>query len=179
MNALILYWSATGNTKRVAETIHNALINGGANSVLKHVKEADSEELLHYDLLLIGAPCHAWRVPAPVDKYIRGKMKYYNEKGSVKLCGPKLPGKRGVAFVTYSGPHTGIDEAIPVGKYLGQFMAHLGFDVAGEWYVVGEFHNKEDRSTEGKLGDIRGRPNQQDLDKVTSDVNELLKTFTI
>jgi len=179
MNALIIYWSATGNTKRVAETIHNALKNGGVNSVLKHVKEAESEELYHYDLLLIGTPCHSWRVPVPFDKYIREKMKYYNERGCIKLCSPKVPGKRGVVFVTYSGPHTGIDEAIPVGKYVGQFMAHLGFELAGEWYVVGEFHNKKDRSTKGRLGDIRGRPNQQDLDKVTSDVNELLKTVSI
>jgi len=64
-----------------------------------------------------------------------------------------------------------------VGKYLGQFLEHLGFDLAGEWYVVGEFHGSEENSTKGRLGDIRGRPNQQDLDKLAGDVKKLLKTI--
>lgn len=178
MNALIIYWSATGNTKRVAETIHNTLKSGGVNSMLKRVEEAKTEDLYEYDLVLIGAPSYMWQPPAPVQEYIKEKMNYYNERGDIKLCAPKLPGKRGVVFVTYSGPHTGLNEAIPVGKYLGQFFEHLGFDLAGEWYVVGEFHGHEDRSTKGRLGDIRGRPNQQDLDNITRDVNELLKTIT-
>jgi hypothetical protein len=55
-------------------------------------------------------------------------------------------------------------------------MEHLGFDVAGEWYVVGEFHGRESESTQGRLGDIRGRPNQQDLDQITQEVKKLLKT---
>lgn len=179
MNALIIYWSGTGNTKKVAETIHNTLQNGGVNSMLKRVEEAKTEDLdlYDYDLLLIGAPSHMWQPPAPVQEYIKEKVSYYNKRGDIKLCAPKLPDKKGVVFVTYSGPHTGLNEAIPVGKYLGQFMEHMGFDLAGEWYVVGEFHGFEDGSTKGRLGDIRGRPNQQDLDNVTRDVNELLKTI--
>jgi len=176
MNALILYWSATGNTKRVAETIHNTLRNGGANSILKRVEEAKTEDLYEYDLFLIGAPSHMWQPPTPVQEYIKEKMDYYVKRGNIKLCAPKLPGKKGVVFVTYSGPHTGLNEAIPVGKFLGQFIEHLGFDLAGEWYVVGEFHGYEDGSTKGKLGDIRGRPNQQDLDNIARDVNELLNS---
>ena len=176
MKALVIYWSATGNTKRVAETIDNALKNGGVNSVLKPVKEADTEDLYEYDLVFIGAPSYMWQPPEPVQEYIKEKMNYYRERGDIKLGAPKLPGKYGVVFATYSGPHTGINEAIPVGKYLGQFLEHLGFDIAGEWYTVGEFHGSEENSTKGRLGDIRGRPNQQDLDNITRDVNELLKT---
>ena len=44
MNALIIYWSATGNTKLVAETIHNTLKNSGVNSTLKRVEEAKDED---------------------------------------------------------------------------------------------------------------------------------------
>ena len=176
MKALIIYWSGTGNTKKVAETIDKTLKNGGVNSVLKRVEEARDDDLYEYDLVFIGAPSHMWQPPAPVLKYVREKMDYYRERGDIKLCAPKLPGKRGVVFVTYSGPHTGLNEALPVGKYLGQFMEHMGFDVAGEWYVVGEFHGRENESTRGRLGDIRGRPNQQDLDSITRDVKKLLKT---
>jgi hypothetical protein len=83
-----------------------------------------------------------------------------------------------VVFCTYSGPHTGIDEAIPACKYMGQFFAHIGIHVAGEWYIIGEYHGKEDRSTMGPLGDIRGRPNARDLQKVEQDAIELLKSLT-
>ena len=74
--------------------------------------------------------------------------------------------KHALIFCTYSGPHTGIDEATPAGKYAGQFFEHLGITVLDEWYVVGEFHGSEERSTLGRLGDIRGRPNEQDLARV-------------
>jgi flavodoxin len=179
MNALIIYWSGTGNTKKVAETIQTTLKDGGVNAILKRVEEAKDEDLYEYDLLMIGAPSHMWQPPAPVQEFIKEKIRSYNKSGNIKLCAPRLPGKKGVVFVTYSGPHTGIGEAIPVGKYMGQFIAHLGFDLAGEWYVVGEFHNFEDGSTKGKLGDIRGRPNQQDLDEIAGNVKELLKNISI
>jgi flavodoxin len=175
MNALIIYWSGTGNTKRVAETIHNTLKNGGVNSLLKRVEEAKDDDLYKYDLVFMGAPSFMWQPPAPVQEYIKEKMDYYRKRGDIKLYAPKVPGKKAVVFITYSGPHTGINEAIPVGKYLGQFFEHLGFDLAREWYVVGEFHSSEENSTKGRLGDIRGRPNQQDLDNIARDVNELLK----
>jgi hypothetical protein len=64
------------------------------------------------------------------------------------------------------GPHTGIREAIPAGLYAGQFFEHLGFTVLDEWYVVGEYHGSEEASTQGRLGDIRGRPSDEDLSKV-------------
>jgi flavodoxin len=176
MKALIIYWSGTGNTKGVAETIHNTLKHGGVDSMLKSAEEALSEDLYEYDLVFIGSPCRMWQPPAPVLQYIKEKMDYYRQRDNIKLCAPKIPGKRGVVFATYSGPHTGLNEAIPVGKYLGQFMEHLGFNVAGEWYIVGEFHGRENESTRGKLGDIRGRPNQQDLDYVIREVKKLLKS---
>ena len=175
MNALIIYWSGTGNTKRVAETIHNTLKNGGVNSLLKRVEEARDEDLYTYEMVFLGAPSFMWQPPTPVQDYIKAKMDYYRKRGDIKLCAPKVPGNKAVVFVTYSGPHTGTNEAVPVGKYLGQFFEHLGFELVAEWYVVGEFHSSEENSTKGKLGDIRGRPNQQDLDNIARDVNELLK----
>jgi hypothetical protein len=63
-----------------------------------------------------------------------------------------------LVFCTYSGPHTGIDEATPAGKIMRQYFEHFGFTILGEWYIVGEFHDREDMSTQGKLGDIRDKP---------------------
>ena len=61
--------------------------------------------------------------------------------------------------------------------YAGQFFEHLGFTVAGEWYIVGEFHGSLAASTQGKLGDIRGRPNEDDLRTVRQDAAVLGKSL--
>jgi flavodoxin len=174
MKALIIYWSGTGNTKKVAATIHDALGKAGVDVQLKKVSEAAEDDLYAYDLVFIGSPSYMWQPPPPVLKYVREKMDYYRERDAVKMGAPKVPGKRAVAFVTYSGPHTGLSEAVPVGKYLGQFFEHLGFEVAGEWYTVGEFHKDEAASTRGRLGDIRGRPNEEDLAIIRDNVQKLL-----
>jgi hypothetical protein len=38
--------------------------------------------------------------------------------------------------------------------------------VFDDWYIVGEYHGAKERSTMGVPGDIRGRPNEEDLIKV-------------
>ena len=86
-----------------------------------------------------------------------------------------MPGKIAVVFCTYSGPHTGISEATTAGKYMRQFLEHLGFEVADEWYIVGKFHGWEEANTMGRLGDIRGRPNEEDLSRVHRDVSKLVR----
>jgi hypothetical protein len=177
LKVLIIYWSATGNTEKVAAAIQQALTRESITPVIKKVGEAAEEELYNYDLVFLGTPSYMWQPPAPVQEYVKGKMDYYRKRGSIKLHAPKVPGKKAVVFITYSGPHTGIDEAIPVGKYLGQFLEHIGFDVVAEWYVVGEFHGSEENSTKGRLGDIRGRPNRQDLAEVESNVSKLIKSI--
>jgi len=68
-----------------------------------------------------------------------------------------------------------VNEAIPAGKYVGQLFEHIGFTVLDEWYILGEFHGSEARSTRGKLGDIKGRPNEEDLQKVREEVVRLVK----
>ncbi len=89
----------------------------------------------------------------------------------------KIPGKYALVFVTFSGPHVGIDEALPAGKYLVQEFEHLGFDVKGEWYIVGEFHGWKTGSTRGKMGDIRGRPNTEDLARIEKKAARLAKSL--
>jgi multimeric flavodoxin WrbA len=177
LKTLIIYWSATGNTEKVATAIQNALVREGAKPVVKKVGEAAEEELYQYDLVFLGTPSYQWHPPKPVLQFIEQKLKVHRERGDVKLCAPKIAGKTAVIFCTYSGPHTGIREATPVGKYLGQFFEHIGFEVAAKWYIVGEFHGQEDFSTKGRLGDIRGRPNQKDLAEVEDNVAELIKSI--
>jgi hypothetical protein len=77
-----------------------------------------------------------------------------------------VPGKDALIFCTYSGPHTGIREAIPAGTSVGQFFEHLGFVIVDEWYALSEFHESEEFSTVGRMGNIKGLPIQQDLKRI-------------
>ena len=179
LRALVIYWSSTGNTEKVAKAIHSTLERQNVISIIMKVGEAEKVELYEYDLVFLGAPSYGWRPPDQVLRFIKDKMRHHDERGDIKLCAPKIPGKRAVVFCTYSGPHTGLREAIPVCKYMGQFFEHLGFDLVSEWYVVGEFHGREGHSTKGRLGDIRGRPNREDLDKVEDDICQLIHSIRL
>jgi len=177
MDAIIVYWSKTGNTEKVALAIQEGLDEAGADVLLKRVEDAGTVDFYAYDLVCIGFPSYRWSPPEPMDAFLNSKFRAYRKQGHVKVGAPKGPGKNVLIFCTYSGPHTGIREAVPAGLYAGQFFEHLGFTVLDEWYVVGEFHGSEEASTKGRLGDIRGRPNEEDLRKVKQDVARLVSAM--
>ncbi len=178
MKVLITYWSATGNTKKVAYTIEKALQKTGITPVMREISGPGADELYDYDLIFLGSPVYQFLPPKPVLGFIESKMKLHRQRGEIKPCAPLVGGKNAVVFCTYSGPHTGIREAIPAGEYIGQFFEHLGFNVTDKYYVVGEFHGHQDLSTEGLLGNILGRPNQEDLAEVANSVARLIADLT-
>lgn len=160
--ALIVYYSMTGNTEKVAMAIRQGLRRAGLEPTVKKVQEALNEELYDYDLVCLGTPVVHGLPPHPVMKFILEKGYEYRNRGLVWINRQNIPGKKAVVFVTYSGPHIGVREAIPAGRYLGQSLEHLGFETE-EWYVVAEFHGWEEANIKGRMGDIRGRPNAEDL----------------
>jgi len=178
MNAAVIYWSKTGNTEKVALAIEEGLKTSGANVLFKRTEEAKDIDFYDYNLICVGFPSYQWHPPEAVDTFLKIKFNEYRQKGRIKTGAPKVMGKNALIFCTYSGPHTGINEAIPAGKYVGQFFDHLGFTVLDEWYFLSEFHGSEERSTKGRMGDIRGRPNEEDLKKVKQDAANLLITIS-
>lgn len=126
-----------------------------------------------YDLVCIGFPSYEWQPPKSVTDLLKNKLDRHRKEGRVRPSAPKIPGKNVLIFCTYSGPHTGINEATPSGKYVGQFFEHIGFTVLDEWYVLSEFHGWEEGSTKGRMGDIRGKPTEDDLRKVREDAKRL------
>jgi putative NADPH-quinone reductase len=172
--AAIIYWSKTGNTKKVAEAIQETLSKANIEVRTATPKEADDIDWYAYDLICLGFPSYHWHPPAPMDDYLERTFVRYRKKGRIKVGSPRIPGKHALVFCTYSGPHTGLDEATPAVDYAGQFFAHLGFAVLGKWCIVGEFRGSLENSTLGRLGDIRGRPDEQDLERVRQDTVEIL-----
>jgi hypothetical protein len=174
MDALVLYWSQTGNTEKVAHALVAGLELGGATIALGSIARTTDVDLTAYDLICVGFPSYRWSPPKPVDDFLNRVFDTYRRQGWVQLGAPPRSDTRALIFCTYSGPHTGIREALPAGEYAGQFFEHLGIPVVDTWYVVGEFHGREDASTQGRLGDIRGRPNEGDLTRVRRDAEALI-----
>ena len=167
MKSLVVYSSLTGNTEKVAKSIHDGLIRAGADSTLLSVKDAADEDFFDYDLVCFGSPSHYFHLPKQADEYLKAKFTHYSKEGRVKPGAPVVPGKNALIFCTYSGPHTGIREAIPAGKYMGQFFEHFGFTVVDEWYVLSEFVGSQENNTLGRMGDIAGLPSAQDLERLS------------
>ncbi len=161
--ALIIYWSKTGNTEKVANAIKQGLEEANVHVTIKKPEEAENLDYFDYDLICIGCPSHSWHAPEQMSNFLKKKHNFYRENGKIRLGAPKFQGKKAVVFVTYSGSHTGVAEATPVGKDLGQYFDHLGFNVVAEWYVLSEFHGSKENSTQGRLGDIRGKPYVEQL----------------
>ena len=174
MKAAVLYWTKSGNTEGVAVAIKECIESVGADLKYLKVEEAEDLDFFDYALICLGFPSYRWHPPKEVDNFLVARFNKYRKQKRVRLGSPKLPGKNVIIFCTYSGPHTGINEAIPAGKYVAQFFEHLGFTILDELYVIGEFHGREEASTKGRLGDIRGRPNKEDLGNVKMRVKELL-----
>jgi flavodoxin len=174
-NALIIYHSSTGNTEKVASAIKKGLENAGLQVDLKKPQEAADMDFYAFNLVCVGSPSIEWQPAKPIADLLKAKLNLYRSQGKIKPSAPKVAGKHALVFVTYSGPHTGIDEATPAGKTMRQYFEHFGFSILGEWYVVGEFHGRLDMSTLGRLGDIRGKPSAEDLAKIIKDAEQIGK----
>ena len=172
---LIVYWSGTGNTEKVAFAMRDGLTEAGANVTMLKTQGNEQVDYYEYDLVCLGFPIYSCFIPETMDKFLKGMYwKYYNEKRII-LRAPAVPGKHALIFCTYAGAHSGIDEAVPAVKYAGQLFVHFGIPVIDEWYVVGEVHENPEASTKGKLGDIRGKPTKKDLKKIKMDAMSLVK----
>jgi flavodoxin I len=173
--ALIVYWSSRGNTEKVAFALRDGLQETDFNVTVLKIKARESVDYFDYDLICVGFPVYHFHPPEIMDKFLKNTFHEDQKKQRILPGSPVIEGKAALIFCTYSGPHSGIAEALPAVKYAGQFFVHVGIPVIDEWYIVSEFHGREDLSTRGKLGDIRGKPSKEDLNKVRKDAQQLAK----
>lgn len=176
---LNLYFSSTGNTEKVARRIHETVRELGYSVKTMKVSSEDVEvDVLQFDFVFVGSGVYGQLPGRPLMELHRRLLQRYNERGEVKPASPRRQSTYVVVYCTYGGVHTGINEAIPAVKFMGQLYDHLGYTIAGEWYVTGEYKTDgfRSRSTGGRLGDIRGRPNAQDLSEIAEKVKGVFKT---
>ncbi len=52
----VIYWSATGNTQKMAEAVAAAIDAAGAKALLQEVSAASADEAASYDAIALGCP---------------------------------------------------------------------------------------------------------------------------
>jgi len=168
---LVIDWKHRKSSNSIREGLEAA----GINVTVKKPNEAKDIDYFDYDLVCVGSPSIQWHPAKPMDDFLKKRLESYRKQGKIKPSAPKISGKNALIFVTYSGPHTGLDEATPVGKYMRQFFEHIGFSIVDEWYILSEYIGSLENSTEGKMGDIRGKPTKKDLQKVKENTKRVAR----
>ncbi|RLF13563.1 MAG: flavodoxin family protein [Thermoprotei archaeon] len=86
---LILYFSRTGNTEKMAKAVaEGAKEIEGVDVVLKSIREARPQDLLEADGIIIGSPTYYGTIAGPLKKFLDETVKYHGS----------LEGKVGGAF---------------------------------------------------------------------------------
>jgi flavodoxin/ferredoxin len=139
MKAAIIYFSQTGNTRKVARSLALAFSEAGEEVVVASLKKPDRINPAACDLLGVGTPCFSSRAPQPVKDYIHAL--------------PDLAGKKAFVFATSGGGP---------GRVLYEMTTALrarGAQVLGGIVIRGEcFH-----PFPSILGRFPGRPDEKDL----------------
>jgi flavorubredoxin len=171
----------TGNTEKVAKKIEEAAKELEHEVDTVKVTKKDVElDILQYDFVFVGSGVYVWLPGKPLQELYASLLAKHHKTGDIKAGSPKRPQLNCVVYCTYGGGHTGINEAAPAVKYMGQLFDHLGFNIIAEWYIVGEYvaDNLKEHNIQGRLGDIRGRPNENDLREVVEKVKGILKAVS-
>jgi len=89
VRAILVYFSQTGNTEKVAEAIAEGIREGGGEADLVRIEKLNAALLSHYDLIGIGSPVFYYKIPFNVEEVLRDL--------------PELRGKFAFLFLTQGG----------------------------------------------------------------------------
>lgn len=84
MKCLVIYFSLTGNTKKVAEAIYSGIKGSGEQCDIAKLKEINIPDIARYDLIGLGSPVHYFE-PANVGSFIK-RMVSVNGKHCFVFC---------------------------------------------------------------------------------------------
>ncbi len=115
MKGIVVYYSATGNTAKIARAIHRGMTEA-MECDLASLKQADPLSLNNYDVIALGAPIWYFREPANVRLFIYAM--------------PNLAGRYCIPFCTHGASPSGFFwSMVPMLKKKG--LTVIGY---GSWY---------------------------------------------
>jgi NAD(P)H dehydrogenase (quinone) len=122
---LVVYYSKSGNTKKMAEMIAESIKKEGIEAALKDVSDVKVDELLEYDAIIIGSPTYYGTMAAEIKKLFDQSVKFHG----------KLDGKIGGAFASSANIAGGNETTIL--DILNAMLIHgmiIQGDYAGDHY---------------------------------------------
>lgn len=94
---LIAYYSATGHTQAMAESVAAGVVDAGGDALVRPVESVTTVELRSADAIVLGSPVHNANIAAPVLEFLQ----------RWPFEGRPLAGKLGAAFVAGGGVSAG------------------------------------------------------------------------
>jgi len=86
VNSIVIYYSMTGNTKRMAEAIREGMRSGGDKCDIARLKDVSPWELAGYDLIGLGSPVINQREPPNISEFIEQGLKSVDGKHAFAFC---------------------------------------------------------------------------------------------
>ena len=145
MKAIIIYYSQTGNTKKIAESIQTGIRESAGQCDIARLQDVAAPDLAPYDLIGLGAPVWHRREPSNLMNFIEYTMN-------------NVEGKHGFAFCTHGLlPGRFFARVVPM-------MTQKGLEVIGwkHWYCSVTMPEKP------KPYFTDGHPDEIDLDEARS-----------
>jgi flavodoxin/NAD-dependent dihydropyrimidine dehydrogenase PreA subunit len=139
MNVTIIYFSQTGNTRKVADTMAQAFREAGHVARMVSLKKAIPQDATTPDLLGVGTPCFSSQAPTPIKAFLSSL--------------PLLDKQRAFVFATSGGaPGRVLYD-------LTRLLQGKGANVVGGFLTRGELHHP----APCMIGRMPNRPNAEDL----------------
>ena len=139
MNVTMLYFSQTGNTRKVAETMADAFSKAGHVARIVSLKQATQQDATTSDLLGVGTPCYSSQAPTPIKTFLSTLPLLDKQPAFVFATSGGAPGR-----VLYD---------------LTRLLQSKGANVVGGFLTRGELHHP----APCMIGRMPNRPNAQDL----------------
>lgn len=118
---LVIYFSRTGNTERMAELVAEGARSRGVDVELVKAPDVDMEQVVRADGLALGSPDYY--------TYMAGQMKVFFDEAYFHSC--KLKNKPYVSFVSHGGGGGAIDSIDRLSGSLGLSRVRAGLRCQG------------------------------------------------
>jgi flavodoxin len=113
MHAIVIYYSETGNTEKVARAIARAL-----QVEAKRVEDVNPQDLVNFDLICLGTPVQNWSAAKTINQFIDAM--------------PVLSGKKAAVFCTAH-----IDYGSKTIALMGKLLEEKGLIFQGGYFCKG------------------------------------------
>ncbi len=169
MKVLVTFFSQSGNTEKIARAICEEAAKC-SNAELKKLEELTPDLVAEYDCVFMGSPLHAGSLAAPV-------------KECLSVLKP-TSGQQMAGFITHMAPAYPKQDMAAFEEPMKNACREKGIEYRGcfdcQGFLAEPMHDPvqkklgmDDETWAGMVKQMRGRPNQEDVDNARAFVRRL------